>query len=317
MIKETSRKTVIAGFMLALGILLPYFTSHGLIFVPGKILLPMHIPVLLCGFYCGPLFGGLCGLVLPFLNSILTGMPVMYPNAVIMCFELMTYGCISGIIYRITGCSNRMLHVYTSLIAALIAGRAVYGIVAGLLLFANPALKNLSVAAAVIDGIPGIVIQLVLIPQIVRLIPISNTELLRKRATAIINSGKATCVVIRGGKIIYAKSHKGIGHLIELYDKGYLENAYVADTVVGKAAAMIMTLGKIRGCHGQNTSESAKKWFEEKEIPFTYTNISPHIINRTGDGMCPMELTVQNTDNAEEGLSLLRAKLKELKEKQK
>ena len=85
-----------------------------------------------------------------------------------------------------------------------------YGIVASILMFANSKLQNISVIAAVTDGIPGIIIQLVLVPQIVRLVPSDSMEFLRKKATGIIKSGKATCVVIRNGKIIYAKSHKGI-----------------------------------------------------------------------------------------------------------
>jgi len=313
MLERNTNKIVFSGFMLALGILLPYFTSHGLFMIPGKILLPMHIPVLLCGFLCGPLYGALCGLMLPYLNSVLTGMPAMYPNAIVMGFELMTYGFVCGLTHKAFGYSKKLKYIYPSLAVALICGRVVYGGVAGILLFSNSNLQGISVVASVVDGIPGIAIQLVLVPQIIRLVPVSNTKHLRKKTTKIIKQGKATCVVIRQGEIIYAKSHKGIGHLIELKEKGYLKNSYVADTVVGKAAAMIMTLGQVHACHGENVSNSAVEWFENCSIPFTYTNKSPYIVNRKGDGMCPMENTVKDIQDPQKGFELLKEKLEEMK----
>ena len=88
-LNEKTKKLTLAGMLLALGIILPFATSHG-IGVPGNILLPMHIPVYLCGLLCGPLYGALCGLVLPLLNSVLTGMPVIYPMMPLMTVEMET-----------------------------------------------------------------------------------------------------------------------------------------------------------------------------------------------------------------------------------
>ena len=47
MIKTKTGKLTATGMLLALGILLPFATSHGM-GLPGTVLLPMHIPVLLC-----------------------------------------------------------------------------------------------------------------------------------------------------------------------------------------------------------------------------------------------------------------------------
>ena len=107
MLKTKSRKTIISGVFLALGILLPLVTAHGF-GVPGTIFLPMHLPVLLCGLIAGPFYGGALGLMLPFLNSMLTGMPVAFPNAVVMTFELLTYGAISGLIYKVCKFENQI-----------------------------------------------------------------------------------------------------------------------------------------------------------------------------------------------------------------
>jgi uncharacterized membrane protein len=82
---------------LALGIVLPFLT--GQIKEIGDTLLPMHIPVMLCGLICGGKYGFAVGLVLPFLRSATVGMPPIYPNAVWMSAELATYGFMIGFLY--------------------------------------------------------------------------------------------------------------------------------------------------------------------------------------------------------------------------
>ena len=51
MIKDKAKRTVMSGLMLALGIVLPFISSHGWGLPLGQIFLPMHIPVLLSGFF--------------------------------------------------------------------------------------------------------------------------------------------------------------------------------------------------------------------------------------------------------------------------
>ena len=84
------RNIVLAGFFLAVGIVLPFFTMQ----IPsiGNMLLPMHIPVLICGFVCGWPLGLIVGFILPLLRSMLFTMPPMYPTALAMAFELAAYG---------------------------------------------------------------------------------------------------------------------------------------------------------------------------------------------------------------------------------
>ena len=94
-------KLAFAGVLVALGIVLPFAVSHGL-GIAGTVLLPMHIPVFICGLVCGGALGTACGFILPILSSLLTGMPAVYPMMVIMSFELMTYGAVSGFLYSRT-----------------------------------------------------------------------------------------------------------------------------------------------------------------------------------------------------------------------
>jgi thiamine transporter ThiT len=78
----------------ALGLILPFFTGQ----IPkvGSMMLPMHIPVLLCGLICGWKYGLMAGAVLPLLRSALFGMPPLFPTAAAMAFELAAYGFLSG-----------------------------------------------------------------------------------------------------------------------------------------------------------------------------------------------------------------------------
>lgn len=312
--KIYSKKIVTAGLMVALGIVLPYATAHGF-GIQGNILLPIHIPVLLCGFFCGPLFGTLCGLILPFLNSILTGMPVLYPMAPLMTCELASYGLISGLLYN-SFKKKRIIATYVSLISAMLGGRIIFGIAAWFMLYFDADAGKFSVITSTITGLPGIIIQLILIPIIVTYVKrsiLSHYDA-AEEAIDMIKSGKATCITVKNNKILNAASPIGISYLLNLYDKGELDGVFLADTIIGKAAAMVLTKGGAKACYGYTVSESGLKWLNEHNIPVSYTNLTSVIQNRQGDGMCPMEETVLNIDNADEAITALNRKVAELRQ---
>lgn len=157
-------KSLVKGSVfLALGLIIPYiFHSTG---IPGTIFLPMHIPVLLCGFILGKKYGLLIGAITPFLNSVISGMPPIYPVAISMGFELATYGFLSGYLFK-----DKEYSIYTSLISAMIVGRFVSGISNYLLLSlgGKPYVLGMFLGGAFIKPIWGILIQLALIPAIVK-----------------------------------------------------------------------------------------------------------------------------------------------------
>ena len=123
--KKTIQKLVLSGLFLAIGYVLPFLT--GQIQQIGNMLLPMHIPVLLCGLICGWKYGLAVGAILPVTRSLIFSMPVLYPNAVAMAFELAAYGFLTGFLYMILKKKN-LTTVYISLIIAMIAGRIIKGI---------------------------------------------------------------------------------------------------------------------------------------------------------------------------------------------
>ena len=156
---------VLAALFLALGLVLPFLTGQ----IPeiGSMLCPMHIPVLLCGFFCGWPWGLAVGLSTPVLRSFLFGMPPMFPAAVCMSFELATYGLVSGMLYR--KLPRKKASVYVSLLTAMVAGRLVWGAARFLCAGLDVTAFGLSAfwAGAVTTAIPGILVQIVLVPILV------------------------------------------------------------------------------------------------------------------------------------------------------
>ena len=160
-----TKKLVLSALFLALGLIMPFLTGQ----IPeiGNQLLPMHIPVLLCGFICGGPYGLLVGFLTPLFRSVLFGMPPMLPIAVSMAFELATYGLAAGVLYQ--KLKNKKAGIYISLIGAMLAGRVVWGMVSMVLygILGNVFTGQIFAAGAFINAVPGILIQLVLIPAIV------------------------------------------------------------------------------------------------------------------------------------------------------
>lgn len=179
--KENIKRLSFSAMFMALGLVLPLLT--GQIQQIGNMLLPMHIPVLLCGLICGPIWGFLVGLILPIFRSVIFGMPPMYPTAIAMAFELATYGGVIGGLYKISRwkCVKAL---YRCLIFAMIIGRLVWG---GAMVMLMGISGNVFTFRAfwtgcVLNAIPGIVLQLILIPSIMvildktSLVPFMNKE---------------------------------------------------------------------------------------------------------------------------------------------
>ena len=164
--KKTNVKTlVLAALFLALALVLPFLTGQ----IPeiGSMLCPMHIPALLCGYFCGWPWGLMVGIVAPLLRSVTFGMPPMFPVAICMAFELATYGAVSGLLY--SKLPHNKVSIYISLLTAMVAGRLVWGIARFLCAGLNVSAFGLSAfwAGAITTAIPGIIVQILLIPVIV------------------------------------------------------------------------------------------------------------------------------------------------------
>lgn len=163
--KNTLTKSVLSAMFLALALVLPFLTGQ----IPqvGNALCPMHIPVLLCGFFCGPWYALMVGFVSPLLRFLLFSMPPLMPTGLAMSFELAAYGAFSGLLYKLL--PKKKPYIYISLCGAMALGRIVWGV-------ARAALYGLGksefgwalfVSGAITSAIPGIVLQILLIPVLV------------------------------------------------------------------------------------------------------------------------------------------------------
>ena len=154
---------ILAALFLAVGVVLPSLT--GSIKEIGDSLLPMHLIVMLCGAICGWKYATCVGFVLPFFRSMLFSMPPLYPNAVWMALELATYGFVIGFLY-----SLRKEYKRWSLF--LLAGRIVWGVSKAIFLgvAGKPFGFEAFIVGGFLDAIPGILLQLILVPVIVEIV---------------------------------------------------------------------------------------------------------------------------------------------------
>lgn len=166
--KFSVKNLVLGALFLALALVLPFFTGQ----IPqiGAMLCPMHLPILLAGFICGGPVGAVVGFIAPLLRMVMFGMPPFYV-AIAMAFELLTYGLVSGIMYRNVFKKQTVGTLYGSLLTAMVAGRIVWGIVkvilSGIAADAGAFTFAAFISGALLNAIPGIVVQLILVPAVV------------------------------------------------------------------------------------------------------------------------------------------------------
>lgn len=158
-------RMVLAALCLALAYVMPFLTGQ----IPeiGSMLCPMHIPVLLCGFICGWPWGLAVGLIAPLFRSFTIGMPPLYPTALCMSLELAVYGAVSGWLHR--RLPRKKPYIYLSLLVAMLAGRLIWGGAMFVCLGIDGGQFTMAafLAGAVVNAVPGIVAQIVLIPVLV------------------------------------------------------------------------------------------------------------------------------------------------------
>lgn len=159
------RNLILSAMLLAVALVLPFLTGQ----IPqiGAALCPMHLPVLLCGFFAGPWYALAVGIVAPLLRFVLFGMPPLIPSGIAMCFELAAYGFVAGFLYR--RLSEKRSSVYISLLAAMLAGRIVWAVARVILYGLGSSAFGWSafLAGAFLNAVPGILLQIVLIPLLV------------------------------------------------------------------------------------------------------------------------------------------------------
>ena len=168
-------KMVLAALFLALSYVMPFLTGQ----IPeiGAMLCPLHIPIILCGFICGWPWGLVVGFVAPIFRSLTLGMPPLFPTAICMAFELAAYGAVAGLMHRLL--PKKKPYIYCSLITAMIVGRLVWGVAMLICMGINGGTFTFAafIAGAFTNAIPGIIVQIILIPVLVMVL--DNPKILK------------------------------------------------------------------------------------------------------------------------------------------
>lgn len=132
-------------------------------------------------------------------------------------------------------------------------------------------------------------------------------------ALAKINLAGHSIVLCKEGKILTSDG-RGVSPMIDFLQDGIDLSGYsVADKIVGKAAAMLFVKAGIKEVYAEILSVSGKNFLEEHGINVGYETLAEKIINRTGDDICPMEKTVADIIDPEEGYEAIRNKLMEMR----
>lgn len=174
---SSTKKAVITALCVSLCAVLPLaFHALGL----GAAFSPMHIPVLLCGLVCGPVYGAFCGIAGPVISSLTTSMP----GAVQLIYfvpELMAYGLLSGLFYAKLRTGRMLFDIILSLIPAMLLGRVVGGAAQALFCLFTVREYSLALWAAgyLVGSAPGIIMHLLLIPVLI--ITLSKAKLIPGR----------------------------------------------------------------------------------------------------------------------------------------
>ncbi len=164
---STIKRICICAICIALCYVLPLVLHP---FGLGQVLSPMHLPVLLCGLLCGWGYGAICGVLGPVLSNLLSGMPPA--NALLsMIPELCVYGLVCGLMMKLLRSRHIYLDLYASMISAMLLGRVMGGVAKYLLYLSGTTTDGISLtawtSAYFVGTLPGIIVQLLLIPTLV------------------------------------------------------------------------------------------------------------------------------------------------------
>jgi len=324
--QNQTKKLTVGALFVALGVLFPYVMGHAF-GVPGTILLPMHLPVLIAGLILGPKLGLAVGILSPIASSLLTGMPPLWPMLPQMIVELGVFGLVGGYLKTKT-------NTHLSLLGAMIAGRIARGVIfAFIMMPVSAGFVVESVIATTIMGFPGIIMQLVFVPIAVDLLEkhlkfakttASNTTKTKDvtlqaaldAAIAEINNKNHSFVLIKGNEIVYKTSGRGVKPFLELLatDEGrnLLKGSIVVDKLIGKGAAMLAVYGEVESVYGITMSESGRDVLNTHDKFTGHTRCVEVISKKDGKGICPIERSVLDVTEPAKAYKLIKDTVAEL-----
>lgn len=134
----------------------------------------------------------------------------------------------------------------------------------------------------------------------------------RDKAIKLLHDTEATFVYVGRDEVI-TSDLTGIKRLLALADENRnLSEGFAADRIVGKAAAMLMLLCGVQSIYADTLSKPAYDVFSAHGVKVLFRKLVPVIINRRGDGLCPMEKAVLDIDDPEKAYETLLATVRRM-----
>lgn len=161
------RKIVLTSLFIAIGAVLPQIFH---MFQLGNVISPMHFPVLICGLLLGAYYGLACGVITPIVTGMIFIKPPLFPVGLAMAIELGIYGLVCGLLNKkFKLIKNDTINVYFSLIIAMLMGRIAATLVNTIYYVNGLSDKNINqyIHILFIVGLPGLLLQIAIIPPIV------------------------------------------------------------------------------------------------------------------------------------------------------
>ncbi|WP_297155864.1 DUF1893 domain-containing protein [uncultured Ellagibacter sp.] len=122
----------------------------------------------------------------------------------------------------------------------------------------------------------------------------------------LLSTEGATCVAVRNGEVKITRE-RGVKPLLQWVSAGCsFEGWSVADKVVGKAPALLYVQLKPTAVFATAMSEDARDILLENGIACGCNELVPFIVNRTGDGQCPMDACVAGISDPREAERAIR-----------
>ena len=123
-----------------------------------------------------------------------------------------------------------------------------------------------------------------------------------ERAKMEIAKQDVTVALVSSRCQLFTDAGKSVRPLYRLFRavRPEFREGYVADRIIGKAAASIIVLAGAKEAFGYLMSESALDYLQRHGVKASYSILTPNIMNRAGTGLCPMEITVKELEDPEE-----------------
>lgn len=127
-----------------------------------------------------------------------------------------------------------------------------------------------------------------------------------------LNNSDNSLVIVKNNEVVYKSKKESVGSIVGLLEDNpkILENAVVADKIIGRAVAMICDVSSVNYCYGKIVSKGAIDIFEKRNLKYNAEIIVEAIKNRDNTDLCPIEKLTMNVNKSEEGIKRIKKFLK-------